>query len=145
MDLVSREEVMPGERYQEKMCVIISNENEHDALIGGKKNLLIGSYRGSFIPFEMAITRREEPTVISLMADNNCQRLLWWGGISKRDRPRVESEWINNWKRQDSSSQTIAPIVKVPYRCQGLMSCDIFDGDDASHGRHTSQRKTSSS
>ena len=28
--------------------------------------------------------------------------------------------------------QTIAPIVKVPCRCQGLMS-HIFDGDDASH------------
>ena len=72
---------MPGERYQEKMCVIISNENDHDALIG-EKNLFIGSYRGSFIPFEMmTITRREEPTVISLMAVSNCQRLLWWVGI----------------------------------------------------------------
>ena len=32
--------VMPGERYQEKMCVIISNENEHDAVTGGKKTRL---------------------------------------------------------------------------------------------------------
>lgn len=34
---MSREGVIPGERYQEKMCVIISNENDHDALIGEKK------------------------------------------------------------------------------------------------------------
>ena len=105
MNLVSREGWCQ-ENDTKKRCASSFQMKMNTTPAPGEKNALIGSYRGSFIPFEMAITRREAPTVISLMADNNCQRLLWWGGIWKRDRPRVESEWINNWKRQDSSRQS---------------------------------------